>query len=138
MKYNQSKSRKLSGKSVGLSKLQKSVLKLAFQHQKKGLPISNRDALIQLFGFTPLTAVESVRAGGLLFSKKSIGYRRYNSASVSVARTFGRLKTRGLLVRKSANGLLLTPDGSKVAKILISQDKRPYRPQGFRPRTVNS
>jgi len=137
MKLNQSKSEKLSRKSVGLSKQQKDVLKLAYQYQKKGLAISNRDVLIQLLGFIPLLPVESVRAGGLVFSKKAIGYRRYNSASVSVARTFGRLKTRGLLARKSASGLLLTPEGSKVAKILISQDKRPYRPQGSRPRTVN-
>ena len=102
----------------GLSKLQKNVLRLAYRYHKKGLPLTNRDVLIEIYGFTPLVDPKSVSRNALIFDRQAIGIRRYNAGSVSAARVFGRLRDRGLINWRHSYGITLTSDGIEVAKRL--------------------
>ena len=102
----------------GLSKLQKGVLKLTYGKHIKGLPLTNRDVLIEIYGFIPLVDHKSVSLSALIFDRQAIGIKRYNSASVSTARVFGRLRDRGLINWRHHYGITLAPKGIEVVKRL--------------------
>jgi Mn-dependent DtxR family transcriptional regulator len=56
----------------------------------------------------------------MIFSRKAIGEKRYQSASVSVAKAFNRLAKRGLAHRKYNEGITLTKEGEDMA-VMISE-----------------
>jgi len=103
----------------GLSKLQKSILQLAYRNQGN---ILARDVLARVYRF-PATAgnIRGKKVGALVFNRKVIGERRYQSASVAVARAFNRLAARGLAHREYNHGIILTEAGVTVAKALQTQ-----------------
>ena len=99
--------------SRGLSELQKNILQLAYINQGD---ILARDILAEVYGF-PATVnnIKSKEVGALVFSRKAIGEKRYQSASVSVAKAFNRLAARGLAHRKYNYGIVLTEKGEDMA-----------------------
>lgn len=107
----------------GLSKLQKSILKMAYQNQDRGYEyghVKNKDILIEIYRFpvhSPLA--DSTSGSPKLFKRREIGISRYRFASVSVVKSFNRLVKRGLAIREYNHGIILTGEGAKVAKKLI-------------------
>ncbi|RKX62179.1 MAG: hypothetical protein DRP37_02205 [Thermodesulfobacteriota bacterium] len=100
--------------SRGLSELQKNILQMAYTTQDS---ILARDVLAEVYGFpATVTNIKDKRQGALVFSRKAIGERRYQSASVSVAKAFNRLAARGLAHREYNEGITLTKEGVDVAK----------------------
>ena len=99
-----------------LSKLQKSILQMAYRNRGSLLA---RDVLAGVYGF-PITVsnVQDTEPGALVFSRRAIGEKRYQSASVSVAKAFNRLAARELAQRRPNEGIVLTEAGIKVAKAL--------------------
>ncbi|MBA3018743.1 MAG: hypothetical protein KJ550_12525 [Proteobacteria bacterium] len=98
-----------------LSDLQKCILKLAYKNQGSVLA---RDVLIEFYRF-PVTTNDNIRdknTGALIFNRKAIGKKRYQSASVSAARAFNRLVKRGLASR-TLSGIVLTAKGTEISKI---------------------
>ena len=95
--------------SRGLSELQKNILQLAYKNQGS---ILAKNVLVEVYGFPTVTDVRSK----LVFSRKVIGEKRYQSASVSVAKAFNRLAARGLVRREYNKGITLTKEGIEVAK----------------------
>ncbi len=75
-----------------LSRLQRFILKQAY----KNSVIQNSDILIRWYRFVP------IRQGACKFDPNLIGTQKYNSASVSVARSITRLRNRGLMRRLSS------------------------------------
>ena len=102
----------------GLSKLQKEILILAYKNRRKYL--SNREVLVKIYGFKPLVNINEVSPGALVFDREAIGVKRYQAASVSVARCFNRLCSRGLAEREYNRGIKLMDAGIKVAKEIKS------------------
>jgi hypothetical protein len=99
--------------SRGLSELQKNILQLACTN---GGSILARNVLAEVYGFpAAVTNIMGKRAGALVFSRKVIGEKRYQSASVSVAKAFNRLAARGLAHRKYNKGITLTKKRIEVA-----------------------
>jgi len=99
--------------SRGLSELQKNILQLAYKNQGS---ILARDVLAEVYGFpATVTNIKGKRAGALVFSRKDIGEKRYQSASVVVVKSFDRLAARGLAHREYNEGITLTKEGVKVA-----------------------
>ena len=101
----------------GLSKLQKGALILAYRNRSKYL--SNREVLVKVYEFKPLVNINKVNPGALVFDREDIGIKKYNSASVSVARCFNRLVARGLAEREYNQGIKLTRAGLKVAREMV-------------------
>ena len=98
--------------SRGLSELQKNILQMAYTNQGS---ILVRDILAEVYGFpAAVTNIRGKRAGALVFSRKAIGEKRYQSASVSVAKAFNRLAARGLVRREYNKGITLTKEGIEV------------------------
>jgi hypothetical protein len=98
----------------GLSELQKKILQRAYKNQSS---ILARDVLAEVYGFpATVTNIKGKRAGAMIFNRKAIGEKRYQSASVSVAKAFNRLAARGLLRREYNTGITLTKEGVRVAK----------------------
>ena len=97
----------------GLSELQKNILQLAYTKQGS---ILARDILAEVYGFPTVNNIKSKEVGALVFSRKAIGEKRYQSASVSVAKAFNRLAARGLAHREYNKGITLTKEGVRVAK----------------------
>jgi len=93
----------------GLSELQKNILQMAYTKQDN---ILARDVLAEVYGFPTVTDISSK----MVFSRKAIGKKRYQSASVSVAKAFNRLAARGLAHREYNKGITLTKEGVRVAK----------------------
>ncbi len=93
-------------KNKGLGKLQRSILALA---EKQDGEVFARDVLIHVFGFRPFRRIfmQWPRPGALVFRKADIGSARYNSASVSICKSFNRLVRRRLAERISG-GIRLT------------------------------
>jgi hypothetical protein len=83
-------------KYKGLSNLQRSILSLA---EKQDGEVFARDVLIHVYRFEARRSTFLVWQGALVFSKSSIGRARYNSASVSVCKSFNRLVRRRLAER---------------------------------------
>lgn len=101
----------------GLSKLQKEILRLAYRN--RGRYLSNREVLVKFYGFKPIVNINKVNPGALVFDREDIGVKKYNSASVSVARCFNRLVARGLAEREYNQGIKLTDAGVKVVKVIV-------------------
>jgi hypothetical protein len=93
----------------GLSELQKKILQLAYTKQGN---ILAKNVLAEVYCFPTVTDIRSK----MVFSRKVIGEKRYQSASVSVAKAFNRLAARGLVRREYNKGITLTKEGVKVAK----------------------
>ena len=93
----------------GLSELQKKILQMAYTKQDN---ILAKNVLVEVYGFPTVTDIRSE----LVFSRKAIGEKRYQSASVSVAKAFNRLAARGLVRREYNTGITLTKEGVGVAK----------------------
>ena len=93
-----------------LSKLQKKILILAYRKMEEDelgeASISNREVMAEIYGFKPLKDIETSRSGSLIFDRKEIGINRYKSVSVSVVKSFNRLYSRGLAVRKYIGGVV--------------------------------
>jgi len=101
----------------GLSKLQKSILKMAYRNRRH---VENKDVLIEFYKFPPHAPGPSHVSGTpQIFDRHEIGINRYRSASVSVVKAFNRLVKRGLAIREYNNGIVLTEEGFKVAKMLV-------------------
>ena len=107
----------------GLSEMQKKVLRIAYNNKRKHptskVDVSNRTILIKVYGFKPLVNINKVNPGVLVFDREDIGVKKYNSASVSVARCFNRLVARGLAEREYNQGIKLTDAGVKVVKVIV-------------------
>ena len=110
----------------GLSELQKNILQLAYRNQGN---ILARDVLSEVYGFPTVTNIRDKRAGALVFSRKVIGKKRYQSASVSVAKAFNRLAARGLAHRKYNYGITLTKEGEDMAIMISEPTKGPPLPE---------
>ena len=94
--------------SRGLSELQLNILQLAYTNQGG---ILAKNVLVEVYGFPTVTDIRSK----MVFSRKDIGEKRYQSASVAVVKSFDRLAARGLAYRKYNEGITLTKEGVKVA-----------------------
>ena len=92
----------------GLSELQKKILIMGSRNPDGG--VSSSEVLTEVYGF-PVTG-----HGKMLFDRNFIGVKRYQSASVSVAKAFNRIASRGLAERKFNYGIKMTEAGWKVAK----------------------
>ena len=101
-----------------LSKLQKQIIQLA--HRNKGSVLA-RNVLVGAYGFLTITDIEAAKPGALVFNRKLIGPKRYQAASVAVARSFNRLAARGLVQRQYNRGITLTGQGVQVAKGLTPE-----------------
>ena len=97
----------------GLSKLQKNILELAYKNQGS---ILARNVLAEIYNFPTVTDIKSKEVGARIFSRKAIGKKRYQSASVAVAKTFNRLAARGLTHRKYNYGIVLTKEGEACVR----------------------
>jgi hypothetical protein len=107
--------------SRGLSELQKKILQLAYTNQGN---ILARDILAEVYGFPPtVTNIKDKRPSAMVFSRKAICEKRYQSASVAVAKAFNRLAARGLARRKYNKGITLTKEGKDMA-VMISGPAR--------------
>ena len=100
----------------GLSELQKNILQMAYTKQAN---ILAKNVSVDVYGFPTVTDIRSK----MVFSRKAIGKKRYQSASVSVAKAFNRLAARGLAHREYNEGITLTKEGVKVAKKNASELK---------------
>ncbi len=104
----------------GLSELQKKILEMAYTNRTRGSgDVTNREVLIEVYGFRPLYSPQEKRNGAIIFDRQAIGINRYRSASVSVAKAFNRLAERDLARRKYCHGIILADEGFKVAKTLV-------------------
>lgn len=106
----------------GLSDLQQEILRLAYKN-RKGHPGGRidtcpREILVKFYGFAPTTNIDKAKTGALIFNREIIGIKRYQAASVSVAKSFDRLVARGLAEREYNYGIKLTPTGIILAKAL--------------------
>ena len=54
-----------------------------------------------------------------MFDREAIGIKRYNAASVVVAKSFNRVVARGLAERKYNYGIRLTDAGVEIAMELM-------------------
>jgi hypothetical protein len=105
----------------GLSELQKNILKIGYGNCNRGFGtgnVTNREVLIEVYKFQPIYSLEEKRNGATIFDRKAIGINRYKAASVSVTKAFDRVTERGLATRKYNHGIILTEEGSKVARAL--------------------
>jgi hypothetical protein len=108
----------------GLSALQKTILQLTAQNARirsNNFGVSNREVLIEYYGFEPCCEIEGKRNGAHIFDRKVIGIDKYKSASVAVVKAFNRLIKRHLAQRTYCGGILLTAAGVKAAKALKSR-----------------
>ncbi|MCP4116587.1 MAG: hypothetical protein GY737_14500 [Desulfobacteraceae bacterium] len=81
----------------GLSKLQRHILGLAGAGPGSCRQITTREIMVKLYGWTP--ARTPTYSGGTSFSIGMIGRREYRRKMVSVSRSLGRLRERGLMRR---------------------------------------
>jgi hypothetical protein len=105
-----------------LSKLQKSILVFALQRHRQGQRVYNRELLHYLYGLPTVAPIEELGPGALAFDVQAIGKRRYMAASVSVARSFKRLRERGLMA--GYYGVELTPEGKTLARKLRDSSRK--------------
>ena len=81
----------------GLSKLQRGILGLAGAGPGDCHQLTTREIMIKLFGWIPARTPD--RPGGISFDVEMIGRREYRRKMVSVSRSLGRLRERGLMRR---------------------------------------
>lgn len=95
--------------SRGLGRLQKAILCIAYERSLQGKTyrgIDTSDVLIRYYGF-PV-----VHTGQWLFSKTTIGKKRYESGTVTAYQSIRRLVKRGMLgPNEWGYGCVLTPLG---------------------------
>lgn len=91
----------------GLSKLQRALLGLAGQSRHGR--ITTRMIMMRIYGWIP--AWTPVDDGGNSFDVHMIGRREYRSRTVSVSRSLGRLRQRGLMEQCFSTGNCLTEAG---------------------------
>lgn len=96
----------------GLSKLQKGILLLAYRNRNICLV---RDVLIKVYQFPTKGNIQGAKPGALIFERKAIGLKKYQSASVTIVKSFNRLIRRAL-ASKQYYGINLTPTGTKLAE----------------------
>ena len=96
----------------GLSELQKDILLLAYR--QKGICLV-RNVLVEVYKFPTKGNVQGAKPGALIFERKEIGLKKYQATSVSVAKSFNRLTTRGLVHREYSR-VRLTPHGVTLVK----------------------
>jgi hypothetical protein len=114
----------------GLSILQKTILLLAIKNVEgaKNNGVTNREVLIEYYGFEPCCDIGEKRNGAKIFDRRAIGIRQCRSSSVAVVKAFDRLVKRGFARRKYNYGILLTKTGIKSAraialKLVCSKEK---------------
>lgn len=104
----------------GLSELQQKILQLAYKNRENcpecEVDTSAREILVKVYGFNPVADIGKAELGALVFDREAIGVKRYQAASVSVAKSFNRLVARGLADREYAYGIKLTAAGVKFVK----------------------
>lgn len=93
----------------GLSKLQRSILDLAGTGPGDYRQLTTREIMVKLFGWTPARTPDY--SGGVSFDVHMIGRREYRARTVSVSRSLGRLRQRGLMKRHFNIGHCLTRAG---------------------------
>ena len=105
----------------GLSDIQRSILKMAYRDRGEGSGfVKNGGVLIEVYGFPfHSPSVNTTSGSPQIFRRQEIGISRYRSGSVSVVKAFNRLVKRGLAIRKYNHGIILTEEGTKVAKTLV-------------------
>jgi len=98
-----------------LSELQQKILEIAHKNRENlsgsKVDTSAREVLVEVYGFKPVADIGKAKPGALLFDRKAIGIKKYQAASVSVAKSFNRLVARGLADRKYNYGIKLTRAG---------------------------
>ena len=99
----------------GISELQQRILQIAYKN-REGFPrckvdTSAREVLVKVYGFKPVDDIGKAEPRALLFDRKAIGIKKYQAASVSVAKSFNRLVARGLADREYNYGIKLTRAG---------------------------
>ncbi len=104
----------------GLSKLQRSILKLAYQNRPQDpnqpCEVIRSDVLQSLYGWRPVR--HRFRASTPIFDRQEVGMAKYRAAQVSVTKAINRLKHRGL-VTYSMRCLQLTPTGVDAAAAMM-------------------
>jgi hypothetical protein len=92
----------------GLSRLQKSILRLAYRNRsetyKHGF-INSRDVLIHIYCFRPICEPGYTRNGNKIFDRRSVGLKRYMVASVATVKAFNRIADRKLAIENTTLGL---------------------------------
>ena len=81
----------------GLSKLQRDLLHLAGARPGHYHQLTTREIMIKLYGWTPARTPDY--PGGNSFDAEMIGHQEYRRKMVSVSRSLGRLRQRGLMRR---------------------------------------
>jgi len=109
----------------GLSELQKTILQIAYKN-RKGRPGGRidtcpREILVKFYGFASTTNIDKAKPSPLIFNREAIGIKRYQAASVSVAKALNRLASRGLAKRHYNHGIKLTDAGAKLARELAKE-----------------
>jgi hypothetical protein len=109
---------------LGLSKLQKEILKIAYHNRQSGHvrdsqpDVSLREVLVEIYSFPTSMNLKDVKLGGLVFKRDDVGIKRYQAAYTSTTKSFNRLVARGL-VSRHYHGIKLIPNGIKLAEKLI-------------------
>ena len=110
----------------GLSDLQKSILKLAYEKrmlgQKTGpCDVCTTQVLLEIYDWPLVENCFSVAAHN--FDRNEVGRREYDQAMVSVSRALKRLEARGLVTRfksrRAWSGISLTPAGVEASEKLL-------------------
>lgn len=99
----------------GLSKLQRAILDLAAAGPGNHYQLLTREIMIELFGWIPARIPDY--DGGQFFDVRTIGFREYHKRYVSVSRSLGRLRQRGLMEICFGNGNRLTSEGEAMVKL---------------------
>lgn len=112
---------------LGLSQLQKGILKIAYHNRQSGHvrdsqpDVSLREVLVEIYSFPTSENLRNVGFGKLIFKRNDIGIKRYQAAYTSTTKSFNRLVARGL-VSKHCHGIKLIPHGIKTVEKLIFGD----------------
>ena len=111
---------------LGISKLQKDILKIAYRnlqsgHARDSQPdVSLREVLVEIYGFPTSKNLRNVGFGKLIFKRNDIVIKRYQAGYTATTKSFNRLVARGL-VSRHYHGINLIPPGIKLAEKLIKE-----------------
>jgi hypothetical protein len=109
----------------GLGCLQKAILLIAYEKHKRD-PAANVtfwEILTRHYGFTTYRKHISAYWEPESLDRRAIGYRRCNSATVTVSQCFGRLAERGLVEYELCHGVRLTEAGVRQARKILAQTR---------------
>lgn len=119
-----------------LSDLQVKVLLLAYKSHRVRpeyeIDTSIRQVLAQVYHFHVNGELSRLKAPGLVFNRKAVGVKRYQSAYAVVSRVFERLVTRQLATKRHGQGfyggygqgIKLTGAGAGVAEGIWQKFKK--------------